>query len=62
MSGNRLNNRSVFIRMASTGSLPEKAGNRYLVMNTIKEALQNAPSYVFDKTKGVWVPATKQPR
>jgi sporulation protein YlmC with PRC-barrel domain len=39
----------------------EKAGDRYLVMNTTKEALQNAPSYVFDKTKGIWVPATKQP-
>ena len=25
---------------------------RYLVMNTTKEALPNAPSYVFDKTEG----------
>jgi sporulation protein YlmC with PRC-barrel domain len=39
----------------------EKNGERYLVMNTTKEALQSAPGYVFDKTKGVWVPATKQP-
>ena len=36
----------------------EKNGSRYLVMNT-KEALQSAPSYTYDRTKGVWVPATK---
>jgi sporulation protein YlmC with PRC-barrel domain len=39
----------------------EKNGDRYLVMNTSKEALQSAPGYTFDKTKGVWTPATKQP-
>jgi sporulation protein YlmC with PRC-barrel domain len=40
--------------------IAEKNGDRYLVMNTTKEALQSAPGYTFDKTKGVWVPATKQ--
>jgi sporulation protein YlmC with PRC-barrel domain len=39
----------------------EKNGDRYLIMNTTKETLQSAPGYTFDKTKGVWVPATKQP-
>jgi sporulation protein YlmC with PRC-barrel domain len=39
----------------------EKNGDRYLVMNTTKEALQNAPGYVYDESKGRWVPATKQP-
>lgn len=39
----------------------EKNGDRYLVMNTTKEALQSAPGYTFDKSKGTWVPATKQP-
>jgi sporulation protein YlmC with PRC-barrel domain len=39
----------------------EKDGDRYLVMNTTKEALQSAPGYTFDKSKGTWVPATKQP-
>jgi sporulation protein YlmC with PRC-barrel domain len=39
----------------------EKNGDRYLVMNTTKEALQSAPGYTFDKNKGIWVPATKQP-
>ena len=38
----------------------EKDGDRYLVMNTSKEALETAPGYVYDKAKGVWVPATKQ--
>src|ERR1700704_3298082 len=37
----------------------EKNGKRYLVMDTTKEALQSAPSYTYDRTKGVWVPATK---
>jgi sporulation protein YlmC with PRC-barrel domain len=37
----------------------EKNGDRYLVMNTTKEALQSAPGYTFDKSKGVWVPSTK---
>jgi sporulation protein YlmC with PRC-barrel domain len=38
----------------------EKDNDRYLVMNTTKEALESAPGYVFDREKGVWVPATKQ--
>jgi hypothetical protein len=38
----------------------EKDGDRYLVMNTSKEALEKAPGYTYDRTKGVWVPA-KQP-
>jgi sporulation protein YlmC with PRC-barrel domain len=38
----------------------EKDGDRYLVMNATKEALEKAPGYIFDETKGVWVPATKQ--
>ena len=37
----------------------EKDGKRYLVMDTTKEALQSAPSYTYDRTKGVWVPAAK---
>jgi hypothetical protein len=36
----------------------EKDGKRYLVMDTTKEALQNAKGYTYDK--GQWVPA-KQP-
>ena len=36
-----------------------KNGKRYLVVDTTKEALQSAPSYTYDRTKGVWVPATK---
>ena len=38
----------------------EKDGDRYLVINTTKEALEKAPGYTYDRTKGVWVPA-KQP-
>jgi sporulation protein YlmC with PRC-barrel domain len=38
----------------------EKNGDRYLVINTTKEALESAPGYTFDSTKGVWVPAAKQ--
>ncbi len=38
----------------------EKDGDRYLVMNANKEALEKAPGYIYDKTKGMWVPATKQ--
>jgi hypothetical protein len=30
-----------------------------VVMDTTKEALQNAPGYTYDRTKGVWVPTTK---
>ena len=37
----------------------DKDGDRYLVMNTTKEALEKAPGYVYDKAKGVWLPATK---
>lgn len=37
--------------------LSEKAGDRYLVMNTTKEALEKAPGYTFDREKGVWRPA-----
>ena len=38
----------------------EKAGDRYLVINATKEALEKAPGYVYDQGKGVWVPATKE--
>ena len=38
----------------------EKAGARYLVINATKEALEKAPGYIYDKDKGVWVPATKE--
>jgi sporulation protein YlmC with PRC-barrel domain len=40
--------------------IAEKDGDRYLVMNTTKEALEKAPGYTYDRTKGVWLPA-KQP-
>jgi len=40
--------------------IAEKNGDRYLVMNTTKEALQSAPGYTFDKNKGVWMPAARQ--
>jgi sporulation protein YlmC with PRC-barrel domain len=39
----------------------EKDGDRYLVINTSTEALEKAPGYTYDKSKGVWVPSTKQP-
>jgi sporulation protein YlmC with PRC-barrel domain len=38
----------------------EKAGDRYLVINATKEALEKAPGYIYDIGKGVWVPATKE--
>jgi sporulation protein YlmC with PRC-barrel domain len=38
----------------------EKGGDRYLVINTSKEALEKAPGYIYDETKGMWIPATKQ--
>ena len=38
----------------------EKAGDRYLVINATKEALEKAPGYIYDTGKGVWVPATKE--
>jgi sporulation protein YlmC with PRC-barrel domain len=37
--------------------LTDKNGKRYLVMNTTKEALKNAPGYTFDRTAYQWVPA-----
>jgi sporulation protein YlmC with PRC-barrel domain len=37
----------------------EKDGDRYLVMNTTKEAMEKAPGYLYDQSKGMWVPATK---
>jgi sporulation protein YlmC with PRC-barrel domain len=40
--------------------ITEKDGNRYLVMDTSKEALQSATGYTYDRTKRVWMPATKQ--
>jgi len=38
----------------------EKDGDRYLVVNANKEALEKAPGHIYDKTKGGWVPASKQ--
>ena len=38
----------------------EKAGDRYLVINATKEALEKAPGYIYDSGKGVWVPAKKE--
>jgi hypothetical protein len=38
----------------------DKARDRYLVIDATKEALEKTPDYIYDKTKGVWVPATKQ--
>jgi sporulation protein YlmC with PRC-barrel domain len=38
----------------------EKAGDRYLVMEATKEALEKAAGYVYDQGKGQWLPA-KQP-
>jgi putative membrane protein len=35
----------------------EKNGDRYLVINTSKEALEKAPGYTYDRSKGVWMPA-----
>jgi hypothetical protein len=39
--------------------LTDKNGKRYLVMNTTKEALNNAPGYTFDRTAYQWVPAKR---
>jgi sporulation protein YlmC with PRC-barrel domain len=39
--------------------MTEKDGKRYLVMDTTKDALMNAPGYQYDRTKGQWVPETK---
>jgi sporulation protein YlmC with PRC-barrel domain len=38
----------------------EKDGSRYLVLEANKEALQSAPSYVYDSGKKVWMPSIKQ--
>ncbi len=38
----------------------DKDGSRYLVLEANKEALQSAPGYVYDSSKKVWMPATKQ--
>jgi sporulation protein YlmC with PRC-barrel domain len=35
----------------------DKNGRRYLVMDTTKQALENAPGYTFDRTSGQWVAA-----
>src|SRR6478672_7411099 len=40
--------------------LTDKNDKRYLVMDTSKEALQSATGYTYDRTKRVWMPATKQ--
>ena len=39
--------------------MTEKDGKRYLVMDTTKDALMNAPGYQYDRTKGQWVPEAK---
>jgi sporulation protein YlmC with PRC-barrel domain len=44
----------------SSLKVAEKDGSRYLVLETTKEALQGAPGYVYDSSKKVWMPATKQ--
>ena len=44
----------------SSLKVAEKNGDRYLVMETTKQALQTAPGYTFDESKKVWVPATRQ--
>jgi len=37
----------------------EKNNKWYLVLNTSKEALKNAPGFAYDKSKTAWIPATK---
>jgi sporulation protein YlmC with PRC-barrel domain len=44
----------------SSLKVAEKDGSRYLVLEATKEALQGAPGYVYDSSKKVWMPATKQ--
>ncbi len=44
----------------SSIKVAEKNGSRYLVLETTKEALQTAPGYTYDRSKKVWIPATKQ--
>jgi putative membrane protein len=42
----------------SSLKIAEKKGERYLVLETTKEALQTAPGYIYDRSKKVWMPAT----
>jgi sporulation protein YlmC with PRC-barrel domain len=44
----------------SSLKVAKKNGSRYLVLETTKEALQTAPGYTYDRSKKVWIPATKQ--
>jgi sporulation protein YlmC with PRC-barrel domain len=44
----------------SSLKVAEKNGSRYLVLETTKYALQTAPGYTYDRSKKVWMPATKQ--
>ena len=37
----------------------EKNNKWYLVLNTNKEALKNAPGFTYDKTKTAWIPAAR---
>lgn len=37
----------------------DKNGNRYLVMNASKEALESAQGYSYDRNQGVWKPVAK---
>ena len=39
--------------------LAEKNGDRYLVISTTKEALEQAPGYTYDRSQGVWLPAKR---
>jgi sporulation protein YlmC with PRC-barrel domain len=36
----------------------EKNGDRYLIMDASKQALQSATGYTYDRTKRAWVPST----
>ena len=40
--------------------LREKNGQRYLVMNTTKEALESAPGYTYDRSANQWISVSKQ--
>jgi hypothetical protein len=37
----------------------EKNGKWYLVLNTTKDALKQAPGFTYDKTRTAWIPAGK---
>lgn len=39
--------------------ITEKNGNRYLVVDANKDALQAATGYTYDRSKRAWVPSTK---